>query len=155
MTRLAVFVSTFGYIGLFPVAPGTVGSLGGLVVYTLLEGLGAPVGVSAAVIVLLFGVGVWAATATERHLGKTDPGAIVVDEVVGMLITLFLVPAGVTSAVVGFFLFRLFDIVKPYPAGRLERLSGGVGVMCDDAMAALYANLCLRGLWWLAADWLV
>jgi phosphatidylglycerophosphatase A len=78
-----------------------------------------------------------------------------VDEVAGMLITLFLVPVGVTSAVVGFFLFRLFDIVKPFPARRLERLPGGVGVMCDDAMAAVYANLCLRGLWWLAADWLV
>jgi phosphatidylglycerophosphatase A len=155
MTRLAVFISTFGYIGLFPVAPGTVGSLGGLVVYAILEGLAAPLGVRAAVIAVVFAIGVWSATVAERHFGGVDPGAIVVDEVAGMLITLFLVPVSLTGAVAGFLLFRVFDIIKPFPARRLERLHGGLGVMCDDAMAAVYANLCLRGLWWIAGEWIV
>jgi len=155
MTRLAVLLSTFGYAGLFPFAPGTVGSLAGLVVYAGLWWSGAPSSGLAAAIAVVFGVGIWSATAAERHFGATDPGPVVIDEVAGMLITLFLVPVSVTGAAAGFILFRLFDIVKPFPAGRLERLPGGLGVMCDDAMAGLYANMCLRALWWAMPAWIV
>lgn len=154
MTRLAVFLSTFGYVGLFPVAPGTAGSLAGLVVYAGLEALEVGPGARAAFIAVVFVVGVWAATRTEQHFGATDPGAIVIDEVAGMLISLYLVPATLIGAAAGFLLFRAFDIVKPFPARRLERLHGGLGVMCDDAMAGVYANLCLQGLWWIAAGWI-
>jgi phosphatidylglycerophosphatase A len=155
MTRLAVFIATFVYTGLFPFAPGTVGSLGGLVVYGLIARLGAGVALEGLAIVVLYGVGVWAAAAAERHFGGVDPGPVVIDEVVGMLITLFLVPVSVTGAIIGLLLFRVFDIVKPFPAGKLEELHGGFGVMSDDAMAGIYANLVLRVLWWLAPGWIV
>lgn len=153
MTRLAVFVSTFGYIGFFPAAPGTVGSAAGLAVYALVRllGRGTP---EAVAILLLFGAGLAAGTRAERHFGGTDPGPVVIDEVMGMLITLFLIPVGWGGALAGFVLFRASDIVKPYPASRFERLPGGLGMMADDAMAAVYANLALRVLWWIAPGWI-
>ena len=85
-----------------------------------------------------------AAQSSARYFGYNDPGPVVVDEVMGMLVTLFLNPVSWDGVLVGFLLFRLFDIIKPYPAPRLERLHGGLGIMADDAMAAVYANLALR-----------
>ena len=143
MTRVAVFVATFGYCGYFPIAPGTVGSVAGLVVYLVVWWAQAPL-VEAGLILALFLAGVWAGTIAERYFGGIDPGPIVVDEVVGMLITLAFIPVGVSGAIAGFVLFRIFDVIKPFPAGRLERLHGGFGVMADDAMAAIYANISLR-----------
>lgn len=152
MTRLAVFVSTFGYLGFVPAAPGTVGSAAGLAVYGLVRiiGLGVPETVA---ILVLFGAGVASGTRAEHHFGGIDPGPVVIDEVMGMLITLFLIPVGWGGAILGFVLFRVLDVVKPYPASRLERLPGGLGMMADDAMAAVYANLALRVFWWLAPAW--
>ena len=73
----------------------------------------------------------------------------------GMLITLAFIPGlGWSGAIAGFVLFRVFDVIKPYPAARFEQLHGGLGVMADDAMAAVYANVCLRALMWLAPDWI-
>ena len=95
-------------------------------------------------IVALFVAGSVAGNAAERHFGRTDPRQVIIDEVMGMLITLFLNPVGVRGAFVGFLFFRITDVIKPYPANRLERLPGGIGVMADDAMAAVYANLALR-----------
>lgn len=152
MTRLAVFIATVGYSGYFPVAPGTVGSFAGLLVY-LLVWWSRSVVVEVALVVLLFGAGVWAGTTAERYFGGIDPGPIVIDEVVGMLITLAFIPVGLSGAIAGFVLFRVFDVIKPYPAGRLERLHGGLGVMADDAMAAVYANLTLRLVLWAAPGW--
>jgi len=80
----------------------------------------------------------------ERYFERSDPRHVVLDEVMGMLITLFMVPVGWFGAAIGFVLFRAADVVKPFPANRLERLHGGLGVMADDAMAAVYANLALR-----------
>lgn len=149
MTRLAVFVATVGYCGYFPIAPGTVGSAAGLLFYGLVWWSGSAL-VEAALIVALFAAGVWAGTIAERYFGGVDAGPIVVDEVVGMLMTLAFIPnLGWTGVLAGFFLFRVFDVIKPYPAGRFEQLHGGLGVMADDAMAAVYANLSLRGLLWL------
>jgi phosphatidylglycerophosphatase A len=133
VTRLAVFVATVGYCGYFPVAPGTA--------------------VEAALIVVVFAAGVWAGTTSERYFGGIDPGPVVIDEVVGMLITLAFIPVGWTGMLAGFVLFRIFDVIKPYPANRLEALHGGLGVMADDAMAAIYANLSLRLLIWLLPGW--
>ena len=80
--------------------------------------------------------------------GTTDPGQGVIDEVVGMLITFYAIPLGWIALLAGFVLFRIFDIIKPYPAARFEYLPGGLGMMADDAVAALYAHVCLRaGLW--------
>lgn len=153
MTRLAVFLATAGYCGYFPFAPGTVGSAAGLVVYLLVWWSGSPV-VEVGLIVGLFATGVWAGTTAERYFGGVDPGPIVLDEVVGMLITLAFIPVGLSGALAGFVLFRIFDVIKPFPARRFEQLHGGLGVMADDAMAAVYANLCLRGLMWLAPAWI-
>lgn len=153
MTRLAVVIATVGYCGYFPVAPGTVGSAAGLVFYLLVRWTQSPV-VEVALIALLFAIGVWAGTTSERYFGGIDPGPIVLDEVVGMLITLAFIPVGLSGALIGFLLFRLFDVVKPFPAGRLEKLHGGLGVMADDAMAAIYANLALRLVLWVRPEWL-
>ena len=90
----------------------------------------------------------------EEHLRCVDPGPIVIDEVMGMLITLFMIPVGWPGILLGFLLFRALDVVKPFPARQLERLHGGFGVMADDAMAAIYANLLLRGAHYLAPGWL-
>ena len=143
MTRLAVFLATAGYTGYFPFAPGTIGSAVGLVVYLIVWWAGAPL-VEVALIAGLFAAGVWAGTIAERYFGGIDPGPIVLDEVVGMLITLAFIPVNLDGALAGFFLVRVFDVIKPFPAGRMEKLHGGLGVMADDAMAAIYANLCLR-----------
>lgn len=154
MTRLAVFIATVSYCGYFPVAPGTVGSAAGLLFYALVWWSGSPV-VEGGLIIGLFAVGVWAGTTAERYFGGVDPGPIVVDEVVGMLITLAFIPGlGWPGLLAGFVLFRIFDVIKPYPAGRFEQLHGGLGVMADDAMAAVYANLSLRALLWLLPAWL-
>jgi phosphatidylglycerophosphatase A len=152
VTRLAVFIATAGYCGYFPIAPGTVGSAAGLIVYALVWWTGSRV-FEAVLIAALFAIGVWAGTIAERYFGGVDPGPIVIDEVVGMLITLAFIPVGWTAALAGFFLFRVFDVIKPYPAGRFEALHGGLGVMADDAMAAVYANLSLRLLIWLLPAW--
>jgi phosphatidylglycerophosphatase A len=153
VTRLAVFIATAGYSGYFPVAPGTVGSAVGLVVYLLVWWAQSPV-FEVALIAGLFAAGVWAGTTAERYFGGVDPGPIVLDEVVGMLITLAFIPVGWSGAVAGFVLFRIFDVIKPFPADRLEALHGGLGVMADDAMAAVYANISLRLLIWLVPGWI-
>ena len=153
MTRLAVFIATVGYCGYFPIAPGTVGSAAGLLFYALVWWAGSPI-VEVAMIVGLFAAGVWAGTTAERYFGGVDPGPIVMDEVVGMLITLAFIPnLGWSGVIAGFVLFRIFDVIKPFPAGRFEQLHGGLGVMADDAMAAIYANLSLRALLWLVPAW--
>lgn len=149
-TRLAIFICTFGYVGYFPVAPGTAGSLAGLAVYGLLRWSGLGWLADAVVIAVLFALGTWSGTHAERHFGTTDPGPGVVDEVVGMLVTLFLVPASWTAALVGFVVFRVLDVVKPYPASRFERFPGGMGMMADDLMSAAYSNLVLQALVWIA-----
>jgi phosphatidylglycerophosphatase A len=146
MTALAVFINTFGYVGYFPFARGTAGAAAGLFVYYLLERAGWPYGHEVAIVVL-FVLGVWSGSGTERYFGKPDPGQGVMDEVVGMLITLYAIPVGWVGILVGFVLFRLADIIKPYPANRCEYLPGGLGMMADDAIAALYSQLALRGLW--------
>ncbi len=153
MTRLAVFVATAGYCGYFPFAPGTVGSAAGLLVYLLVWWSHSPF-LEVGLIVVLFALGVWAGTTAEQYFGGIDPGPVVIDEVVGMLITLAFIPVGWSGALTGFLLFRVFDVFKPYPAGRFERLHGGLGVMADDAMAAVYANLSLRVIMWLAPTWI-
>ena len=153
MTRLAVFVATFGYCGYFPFAPGTVGSAAGLLVYLLVWWTGSAA-LEIALIGVLFVAGVWAGTTAERYFGGIDPGPVVIDEVAGMLITLAFIPVGISGAIAGFLLFRIFDVIKPYPAGRLEKLHGGLGVMADDAMAAVYANITLRALMWLLPAWI-
>jgi len=153
VTRLAVFLATAAYCGYAPVAPGTVGSAAGLVVYLLVWWTRSPL-VEMALILGTFAIGVWSATHAERFFGTTDPGPVVIDEVLGMLVTLAFIPVGWSGALAGFCIFRVFDVIKPYPANRLEHLHGGFGIMADDAMAGIYSNLCLRLLIWLLPAWI-
>ena len=104
-------------------------------------------------IVALFVAGVVATKPCEEDLKCVDPGPIVIDEVMGMLITLFMIPVGWGGLLLGFLLFRALDVMKPFPARQFERLHGGLGVMADDAMAAVYSNLLLRGAFYLAPNW--
>jgi phosphatidylglycerophosphatase A len=153
VTRLAVFIATVGYCGYFPIAPGTVGSAAGLLFYLAVWWAQSPV-FEVALILVLFAAGIWAGTTSERYFGGIDPGPIVMDEVVGMLITLAFIPVSITGALIGFLLFRVFDVIKPFPAGRFEKLHGGLGVMADDAMAAIYANIALRIVLYVRPGWL-
>jgi phosphatidylglycerophosphatase A len=153
MKGLAVFVASFGYVGFFPFAPGTAGSLAALVLFAFIRWVGLP-GLELAAIGAVFVVGVWAASGTEAALGRKDPGVVVIDEVLGMLITLALLPVSLLGVFVGFLLFRVLDVVKPYPAAQLEHLHGGLGIMADDAVAGLYSYLALRVCVWLVPAWL-
>lgn len=142
-TGFGLTLATVFGVGYTPFAPGTLGSAAGLLLWAVLPHSASA---QAIAIVLLFLVGSWSGSVAERHFGRTDPSQVVIDEVMGMLITLFLNPVGWPGIVAAFLLFRLFDVIKPYPSNRLERLSGGVGIMADDAMAAIYANLVLRAM---------
>ena len=145
VTSVSLAIATVGGVGYAPFAPGTFGSAAGLLVWWL---LGPSAIVQGIAIVLICAAGVWSGSVCERHFCRTDPGHVVVDEVVGMLVTLFLNPVGWAGALGGFLLFRIADVIKPYPANRLEALHGGFGVMADDVMAAVYANLALRACLW-------
>jgi phosphatidylglycerophosphatase A len=153
MSGLAVFIATFGYVGYFPIAPGTAGSLAALALYALVRWAGTPA-VELVTIIAVLVIGIWAATGTERALARKDPGPVVIDEVLGMLITLAFLPLSLWGIAAGFLIFRLLDVIKPFPAGRLEHLPAGLGIMADDAMAGVYAHLMLRILVMMAPAWL-
>lgn len=141
MQRIALLVASSGFVGFAPFASGTAGSLAGLVLYAALRPM-AP----AAEFVLLVGLlalGIWASGLVERTHGK-DPSVVVIDEVLGMLVTLAFLDVTLVGAIVAFVLFRALDVVKPFPADRLERLHGGTGIMFDDVMAGLYGNGAMR-----------
>ena len=133
---MALVIATVGGAGWAPVAPGTVASA----LTALLLWL---VPFSRAGLVLFFVavtlIGTWAAEHAERALGGKDPGAIVIDEVAGMTLSVLALPLTLPVLAVAFALFRVFDIVKPFPAGKAQALRGGAGVMVDDLIAGLYA----------------
>jgi len=146
--KAALLISTCGYVGFFPIAPGTAGSIVAVLAAWLMHRyLGLAPWTFAVLAVLLFPIAVRAATITAKANNADDPGFVVIDEVIGQWITL----AGATqfnwkSALAALLLFRLFDIWKPPPVRQLERLHGGLGINADDAMAGLYGALVL----WLA-----
>jgi phosphatidylglycerophosphatase A len=138
VNRLALLIATVGGVGHAPFAPGTVASA----ITALALGLLTPSRAMLLVLVLaVILIGTWAAQDAERSLGGKDPGAIVIDEVAGMAVSVLAVPLTPAVLAVAFVLFRVFDIVKPYPANELQRLRGGVGVMIDDLVAGVYALL--------------
>ena len=140
---IALGLATVLGVGYARFAPGTFGSAVGLLLWAMLP---ASAVVQAVAIVTLFVLGSWSAGVAEGHFDCADPSQVVIDEVMGMLIALFLNPVGWAGAAGAFLLFRMADVIKPFPANRLERVPGGVGVMADDAMAAVYANLALRAI---------
>jgi phosphatidylglycerophosphatase A len=141
---LALSIATCG-VGYLPLAPGTFGSLVGVGIFLLLA---RAISGNALVVVVLVAIvavtcaGTWAATRTEQLSGRKDPGKVVVDEVAGQFIALFPLTLfarwSTVAVIVSFILFRFFDIVKPYPANRLQELNGGAGVMLDDLVAGVY-----------------
>jgi len=142
MKRLGLAIATAGGAGYFPVAPGTAGSVVGIAIYFLTWHWSKSAQV--ALVVGISAVGVWASNVAERHFNKEDPGHVVIDEVAGQVVTLVGLGSGVMTLTLGFLLFRALDIIKPWPANRLERLHGGRGIMADDLMAALYGQVLLR-----------
>jgi phosphatidylglycerophosphatase A len=128
--------------GYSPLAPGTAGSLVGVLLFLPLAGLAWPVQLAATTALTL--VGVLAAGRAARLVGRKDPGLVVVDEVAGQWITFLALPFTPVTALAGFLLFRVMDILKPWPARDLERLPGGFGIMADDVAAGIYAQLLLR-----------
>jgi len=139
--RLALAVATVGGVGYSPLAPGTAGSLITVAILWLVPF--SRLGLIAYFIIVTL-VGVWAAHRAEGLLGGKDPGAIVVDEVAGMLLSLVGLPLHLGWVLAAFFLFRVLDVWKPFPIDRLQRLPGGLGVVADDLLAGLYANLGLQ-----------
>ncbi len=138
-----MWIATWGGVGYFPVAPGTAGSAVAALITagTALRLEWHPwmrIGLVGATVGLL-AVGIWAGTQAEKHFEKTDPTQVVIDEVAGQFLTLAGAPAlSWKWLVIGFFLFRLLDIVKPFPGRRAERLPGGWGIMTDDLIAGAY-----------------
>lgn len=138
-----VLLATGGYAGYIPIAPGTFGTLIAIPLCYLLSELRALEGML--FIVAFTGSAVWISGEAEKVFKKKDTGLIVIDEMAGFLVTLFLIPWSAKSVITGFFLFRLMDIVKPFPIRRLEeKLPGGWGVVGDDILAGIYANVVLR-----------
>ena len=152
-SRLAVALASFGYVGFAPVAPGTAGAAAAIPLFLLLRWADSS-WLEIAVCAVMVVAGAWSARLTERALGVEDPGVIVIDEVVGMLVSLIFLPGTWPVIAAAFVAFRVFDIVKPWPAGRLEHVPGGWGVMADDVMAGVYANLTIQILLWAQPGWL-
>jgi phosphatidylglycerophosphatase A len=143
--RIALAIATWFGCGYFPWGPGTVGSLAAVLIAALLETYFHAGRLALLVLTaLLMAPGIWAASETARHLGRKDPGLVVVDEVLGQWLTL----AGATvlngkSLLAGFALFRLLDIWKPWPVRKFEQLPGGIGIVADDLAAGVYGALIL------------
>lgn len=137
----AAFLGSGFLTGYIPLASGTMGSLAGLALY-LIPGFEHPFVIMPACALALI-LGAKAAGLMERRYGH-DPAEVTIDEILGMWISLFLVPKSLSAAVVAFFLFRVFDIVKPWPARKFDSLTGGMGIMMDDVVAGLYTNLAVH-----------
>lgn len=153
-SRLGLAVASTGYVGYIPFAPGTFGSAAALPIWMLLRWTGSSLAEPIAIVVLFF-VGAWSARVTEAALSVEDPGIIVIDEVVGMLISVLWLPLTWQVGLLGFLAFRLFDIVKPFPARRFENVPHGWGVMLDDVMAGIYAWLLVQAAVWLRPEWML
>ena len=141
MDRLVRLAATFFYVGEVPVAPGTAASFAGLLL--VFATVDRP-WLCAALFGLIALLGFLTAGPAEKIYGKKDPRQVVIDEVSGIFLVFFMVPVNWASLVTGFIVFRVLDVVKPFPARRLERLDGSWGIMADDLLCGLYANLILQ-----------
>ncbi|MBM3306926.1 MAG: phosphatidylglycerophosphatase A [Candidatus Eisenbacteria bacterium] len=146
---VARLLATGFFLGYSPAAPGTVGALGFAALLWFLVPTGAPAAAPVGLLVMLLSVlaflalAIWAASAAERAFGH-DSSRIVVDEFAGMLVAVLFLPKSLTVYGAAFVLFRIADILKPFPGRRVESLPGGLGVVADDVVAGLYANVLVR-----------
>ena len=151
--RVAIVIATAGGAGFAPFASGTFGSIPGVAIAWLLVRAGGPWLLAGGVLVMT-AVGLWAADRAALVFGEEDPGRVVIDEVAGQMLALCFLPMTVPVLAASFFMFRLFDVLKPWPARRLEDLPGGSGIMADDLAAGLYANVAVQlALWLLPPAW--
>ncbi len=139
---LAKFLSTTAFTGLFPIAPGTVGSLVTVLILWFLPPQSTLTLIVAAAV--LFIVGIWSSGVTEKAMGKEDPGSVNIDEDVGMILSLIALPKGLLWWGAAFFIFRFLDIVKPWPAKQSQDIGGGLGIMIDDVIVGVYTNILLQ-----------
>jgi phosphatidylglycerophosphatase A len=141
--RAVLFVATGFFIGTVPFAPGTFGSLIGLPVCFLLSHLNLLESVICILVFILFAMGI--ASAAEKIIKQRDPGQIVIDEIAGLMVTFAGLPFNLKTVLAGFIIFRVFDILKPFPIRMLERrVGGGSGIVLDDVLAGVYGNLIVR-----------
>lgn len=143
MKKIYLFVATFLYIGYLPRLPGTFASAAGLAIFYGSAKVFPPL-VQLLVLVALFFLGVWTSTRAAGILKQKDPPVIVIDEIAGIGLALFQIPLNLPLWIAAFIIFRLLDILKPWPINALERLKGGFGIMMDDCAAGLAVNLLLR-----------
>jgi phosphatidylglycerophosphatase A len=142
MDVLLKYIATLGFIGYLPVAPGTFGSLVSFAFFILLK---PSIFIHIFLLFLIVPIGVISSQHAERLLNDKDSKHIVIDEFCGYLFSVLFIPFSTRSALIAFFLFRFFDILKPFPIKKIESsLSGGKGIMADDIVAALYTNLSLQ-----------
>lgn len=141
--HLGIFLSTGFYVGFIPVAPGTWGSIVGMGFVFLLKDAGMFLQIVASL--LFAALGVWVSDIASKVFKKHDPQRVVIDEIVGVMITMIGIPLTGYTGVLGFCLFRFFDILKPVPANLADKkLKGGLGVMLDDIVAGIYGNIVMH-----------
>lgn len=141
LTPFLKLISTFFYVGYLTPIPGTYASITGIFLYYLVRGNNF---ILLLLTLLLTILGFFVAGRAEKIFNKKDARCIVIDEVSGMLLALLFIPCDLRLIIAAFFLFRLLDTLKPYPAGRLQNLHGSIGIMSDDLVAGLYANIILQ-----------
>lgn len=144
MKKFWIAVATFFGIGFIPMVPGTWASLLTVLIVYFSPLSAAPFLTLALVTAVVYVAGVPAAAVSERHFGKKDPRPCVIDEVAGQLVSLWLLPRQLVFYIAAFFIFRLFDIFKPFPVDRSESLPGGFGIMTDDVLAGFYSMALLQ-----------
>lgn len=135
------FLSTFLYIGYIPVVPGTFASLAGILLFYLVKGNTAVyLGFTLTVIILGFLI----SGRAEDIFKKKDHRQVVIDEIAGMLLSLIFLPCDARLVIIAFIIFSILDAIKPFPAGRLEKRPGGIGIMMDDIVSGIYTNIILQ-----------
>lgn len=147
MNQLIMALATGLYVGKIGKAPGTWGSFAAFLPWLLIKDMALPAYLL--LLVALFIIGFFVSGSAEKILDSPDAGCIVIDEILGMFITLTIAPAHPFAWFLGFVLFRIFDISKPFPVSWFDqRIHGGFGIMMDDVVAGLYALICLQLIWW-------
>ena len=142
INKTALILSSWFGTGLIPRMPGTAGTLAAIPMVIVMNRLGLFFG--AILLVISIVAAVWSSGVTERLLGRDDPSEVVIDEVAGFMLTIYLLPLSWVSIALGFIMFRFFDILKPFPIKRLERIGGGTGIVLDDLGAGVYAGLSIN-----------
>ncbi|HSB04516.1 MAG TPA: phosphatidylglycerophosphatase A [Thermodesulfobacteriota bacterium] len=142
LNRFFILIATGLGAGFSPIVPGTMGTLVAIPFYYFVSSIPPPV--YELTLLAFFFFSSWISNQAERYWGKKDDRRIVIDEIMGFLVTMLWIPRSPLFMVVGFILFRFFDILKPFPIRRLERVRSGYGVVLDDVLAGIYSNIALH-----------